>query len=207
MDGPILVAGATGFVGRRLVPRLVAGGHEVHAMTRHPESYDGPARAVGGDVREPGTLAAPLSGARAAYYLVHSLADRDFERLDGEGARDFGEAAADAGVEQIVYLGGLGRDDDVCLRPHRLTRGQTSRSRYLQPISAGRGVPCEGDEADEPRARKPSSRHLVPRYETVVLPVEADSSTACLALILGFFEGYRQFRLSAVYLSPNGVIW
>jgi uncharacterized protein YbjT (DUF2867 family) len=131
---PILVAGATGFVGSRLVARLVDAGHEVRAMTRHPHKYDGPGMAVAGDVRQPHTLATALEGTRAAYYLVHSLAEPEFEKLDAEAARSFGEAAADVGVEQIIYLGGLGRDDDD-LSPHLRSR------RQVESLLAASGVP------------------------------------------------------------------
>ena len=108
----VLVTGATGFVGRRLVPELVDRGMKVRAMTRRPESYDGPGEAVGGDVHDPSSLVAPLAGVDVAVYLVHSLDDADFERKDADAARAFGRAAADAGVQQIVYLGGLGADDE-----------------------------------------------------------------------------------------------
>ena len=110
--GPVLVAGASGFVGRRLCPALTEAGHEVRAMTRRPFGYAGAGRPVRGDVHDPDSLPEALEGCRAAYYLVHSLGSKDFERLDADGARAFGEAAAKAGVEQIVYLGGLGREDD-----------------------------------------------------------------------------------------------
>jgi uncharacterized protein YbjT (DUF2867 family) len=110
--GSVLVAGASGFVGRRLCTELAAAGHDVRAMTRHPESYAGAGQAVGADVHSPDTLPPALEGCRAAYYLVHSLDSKDFERLDAAAARSFGEAAAAAGVEQIVYLGGLGRDSE-----------------------------------------------------------------------------------------------
>jgi uncharacterized protein YbjT (DUF2867 family) len=108
----VLVAGASGFVGRRLCPALAAAGHQVRAMTRHPDGYDGVGEAVYGDVHNATTLPTALHGCRAAYYLVHSLDSKDFERLDAQAARAFGEAAAEAGVEQIVYLGGLGSDSD-----------------------------------------------------------------------------------------------
>ncbi len=81
-------------------------------MTRHPDSYSGDGEAVFGDVHDAGTLTKALAGCRAAYYLVHSLDSKDFERLDAEAARAFGRAAADAGVEQIIYLGGLGSDSE-----------------------------------------------------------------------------------------------
>jgi len=117
----VLVTGATGFIGRRLVPALVEAGHDVRAMTRRPESYDGPGRAAGGDVFDPDSLDAPLAGVDVAIYLVHSLDDPDFERKDAEAARTFARAAAAAGVSQIVYLGGLG-DDDGNLSPHLRSR-------------------------------------------------------------------------------------
>jgi uncharacterized protein YbjT (DUF2867 family) len=107
----VLVTGATGFIGRRLVPALVADGHAVRAMTRRPEQYDGPGEPVGADVMDPDSLAAALDGVDVAVYLVHSLDDPDFERKDAEAARNFSKAAAAAGVRQIIYMGGLGADD------------------------------------------------------------------------------------------------
>jgi uncharacterized protein YbjT (DUF2867 family) len=107
-----LVTGATGFIGRRLVPALIDAGHDVRALTRRPEAYDGPGTAVGADVHEPDTLPAALEGIGVAYYLVHSLDSADFEKRDAAAARAFGRAAAEAGVRQIVYLGGLGADDE-----------------------------------------------------------------------------------------------
>jgi uncharacterized protein YbjT (DUF2867 family) len=112
MGAPVLVAGASGFVGRRLTAALEAEGYDVRAMTRYPERYQGAGEAVRADVHDPGSLHAALEGCAAAYYLVHSLDSKDFARLDAEAARSFGRAAAAAGVEQIVYLGGLGADSD-----------------------------------------------------------------------------------------------
>jgi uncharacterized protein YbjT (DUF2867 family) len=106
----ILVTGATGFIGHRLVAALVEQGHEVRAMTRRPESYDGPGDPVAGDMHDPDSLVEPLNGIEIAYYLVHSLDDADFERKDAEAARAFAKAAADQGVRQIVYMGGLGEE-------------------------------------------------------------------------------------------------
>ncbi|HEX5366173.1 MAG TPA: NAD(P)H-binding protein [Acidimicrobiales bacterium] len=117
----ILVTGASGFVGRHLADRLVAEGHDVAAMTRRPGSYAGAGTPVAGDVTDPPSLGGALRGVDVAYYLVHSLAEPDFERRDRAAARAFAAAATDAGVAQVVYLGGLGDDADD-LSPHLRSR-------------------------------------------------------------------------------------
>jgi len=132
--GEILVAGASGFVGRRLCPALRAAGHEVRAMTRNPANYRGVGEAVHGDVHNSSTLPKALDGCRAAYYLVHSLDSKDFERLDAQAARAFGRAASEAGVQQVIYLGGLGSDTD------RLSSHLRSR-REVEGLLGGAGVP------------------------------------------------------------------
>ncbi len=131
----VLVAGASGFVGRKLCPALQEAGHEVRAMTRHPETYEGrPGTPVRADVHDADTLPAALEGCEAAYYLVHSLSSPDFERLDAEAARAFGAAARKAGLERIVYLGGLGDDSDE-LSPHLRSR------REVEGLLGAAGVP------------------------------------------------------------------
>ncbi|MGH3866292.1 MAG: NAD(P)H-binding protein [Pseudonocardiaceae bacterium] len=118
----VLVAGSSGFVGRRLCSALAEAGHAVRAMTRRPESYRGVGEAVRGDVRDAGSLSVALAGCDVAYYLVHSLDDADFEQRDAEAARMFAGAAAEAGLRRIIYLGGLGDDADnlsVHLRSRR----------------------------------------------------------------------------------------
>lgn len=122
----VLVAGASGFVGRRLVPALRDADFDVRAMTRRPADYDGPAKAVFGDVHDEESLVEALTGIDAAYYLVHSLDSPDFARLDREAATHFGRAAAEAGVQRIVYLGGLGADEDE-LSPHLKSRREVER--------------------------------------------------------------------------------
>jgi uncharacterized protein YbjT (DUF2867 family) len=134
MTGSVLVAGASGFVGRQLCAALEEAGHDVRAMTRRPEAYRGAGQPVFGDVHEAGTLSAAMEGCRAAYYLVHSLDSRDFARLDAAAARAFGEAAAQAGLEQIVYLGGLGNDADA-LSAHLRSR------REVEGLLGSAGVP------------------------------------------------------------------
>ena len=134
LDGPVLVTGASGFVGRRLTAALVEAGVQVRAMTRRPDSYDGPGDPVRGDVQDPASLGEALEGCSAAYYLVHSLDSADFERIDAEAATAFGDAAGQAGLTQIVYLGGLGRDFDE-LSPHLRSR------REVEGLLRSGGVP------------------------------------------------------------------
>ena len=122
----VLVTGASGFVGGRLAPALVEAGHEVRAMTRRPERYDGAGTPVPGDVHDGSSLVAALEGCTAAYYLVHSLGDAEFAERDAEAARTFAKAAAEAGVERIVYLGGLGDDADD-LSEHLRSRREVER--------------------------------------------------------------------------------
>ncbi len=107
----------------------------VRAMTRHPDRYTGGAEGVvRGDVDDPTTLPQALAGADVAIYLIHALDHPDFERRDAAAARAFGAAAAEAGVRQIVYLGGLGADNER-LSPHLRSR------REVEGILGEGGVP------------------------------------------------------------------
>jgi len=124
-----LVAGATGHVGTRLVQALAERGVDVRAVSR-----SGGEGVTAGDVADRESMLELLSGVDAAYYLVHSLDDPDFERLDAQAARAFGQAAAAAGVAQIVYLGGLGKDFE------RLSAHLRSR-REVEGLLAAGGVP------------------------------------------------------------------
>lgn len=107
----ILITGATGYVGGELLKALLAAGHRVRCMARRPEALRDVARAeiVRGDVLDASSVRAALSGVDTAYYLVHSMgAAGSFEEKDRAAASIFGDAAREAGVRRIVYLGGLG---------------------------------------------------------------------------------------------------
>ena len=134
MPSRVLVTGASGFIGSHLCEALVGAGHSVRAMTRRPERYTGAGEPVAGDVGDPPSLVAPLEGIDVAYYLVHSLDSSDFEHRDADAARAFGEAAGRAGVERIVYLGGLGEDGSD-LSAHLRSR------REVETLLGAGGVP------------------------------------------------------------------
>ena len=109
----ILLTGATGCIGGRLLAALEARGHAVRCMTRRPSALAGRVgagtEAVYGDCLDAASLGAPLDGVDTAYYLVHSMGGgADFEAQDRAAARNFGAAARSAGVGRIVYVGGLG---------------------------------------------------------------------------------------------------
>jgi len=124
-----LVTGATGFVGGRLVPALLDAGHEVTVLVRSPTGYDPPegVRVVVGDLLDPDSIAAAVDGVDAAYYLVHSMSARDdFEARDRQAAANFADAASAAGVDRVIYLGGLGEDRDQ-LSAHLRSRREVER--------------------------------------------------------------------------------
>ncbi len=122
----VLVTGASGFIGSHLSRALVDAGHDVRAMTRHPDDYSGAGKPVFGDVFDADSVHAAMDGVDAAYYLVHSLDSDDFEEKDAEAALNFGGAAAEAGLDRIIYLGGLGVDDGE-LSAHLRSRRQVEQ--------------------------------------------------------------------------------
>jgi uncharacterized protein YbjT (DUF2867 family) len=113
MSQAVLVTGATGYVGGRLVDALLEREARVRCLARRPEALDGKGvEAVQGDVVSGAGLEEALAGIRTAYYLVHSMgrgsgARSDFAERDRRAARNFADAARAAGVERVVYLGGL----------------------------------------------------------------------------------------------------
>ncbi|TMT85230.1 NAD-dependent epimerase/dehydratase family protein [Haloterrigena sp. H1] len=121
----VLVTGATGFVGQRLVAALLAEtAHDVTVLVRDAASYEPPdgVTVVEGDVLEPGSFEAALADADVAYYLIHAMgASGDFAERDRRAARNFERAASDAGVERVIYLSGLGSEGDA-LSSHLASR-------------------------------------------------------------------------------------
>lgn len=106
----VLVAGATGFIGQRLVRALLAAGVTVRCLVRREAKLPAGVQIVTGDLLEPLTLPAALAGVDTVFYLVHSMAAgrSGFERRDRQAAENFTRAASGAGVRRVIYLGGLG---------------------------------------------------------------------------------------------------
>lgn len=128
MSPLILVTGATGFVGGRLLRRLEDDGRRARCLVRDPRRQPvvrAPTEVVLGDCLDEAALDRALAGVHTAYYLVHSMAaHKDFAAVDHRAAGLFGRAAAGAGVRRIVYLGGL-MDDTRSLSPHLESRAET----------------------------------------------------------------------------------
>jgi uncharacterized protein YbjT (DUF2867 family) len=127
----ILLTGATGYVGGRLLAALEARGQQVRCLARHPENLASrvspTTHVVAGDVLDAPSLASALEGIDTAYFLVHSMGDASrFEEREKTGAQNFAAAAHAAGVARIIYLGGLGADSDK-LSPHLRSRHEVGR--------------------------------------------------------------------------------
>lgn len=126
----VLLTGATGYVGGRLLHALEATGHRVRCLSRHPNALSQrvaqTTEVVKGDVLDGASLATSMVGVHAAYYLVHSMASANsFEEEDRRAAHTFAAAARDAGVQRIVYLGGLGSGSE--LSAHLRSRQEVGR--------------------------------------------------------------------------------
>ena len=122
----ILLTGATGYIGGRLLRILEKQGYRVRCLARRPEYVRqtpiASTEVVAGDVLDRPSLDRALSGVETAYYLVHSLGSSgSFEESDRLAARNFGQAAKACGVKGIIYVGGLG-SDQAALSPHLRSR-------------------------------------------------------------------------------------
>jgi uncharacterized protein YbjT (DUF2867 family) len=179
----VLLTGATGYVGGRLLTELERRGRPVRCLTRRPEALAGRVgpgvEVVAGDVNDAASLVAPLEGVGVAYYLVHAMAGPgDFERTEVRAARAFAAAAATAGVGRIVYLGGLGHGPG--LSAHLRSRQEVGR------VLAASGVPTLELRASIVIGSGSTSyemvRALVDRLPVMITPRWVDTPTQPIAV-------------------------
>ncbi|HAE55581.1 MAG TPA: DUF2867 domain-containing protein [Acidimicrobiaceae bacterium] len=152
-DAPIVVTGATGYVGGRLIPRLLAAGYSVRCVARRPEElsdrlWKDQVEIVQADLSRPEEIPRALDGAKAAYYLLHSMSSsNDFAKVESSMAQEFAIAAEAQNLDQIVYLGGLGHDgndkSDHLSSRHRVGRllasGETPVTELRAAVIIGSG--------------------------------------------------------------------
>lgn len=144
----VLLTGASGYVGGRLIPLLESQPLKLRCLARAPEKLRPLVRSsteiVRGDVLAPASLDAALQGVQTAYYLVHLMSgSHDFEQEDRQAATNFADAARRAGAQRIIYLGGLGDDADPKLSPHLRSRhevGEILRNSGVETIEFRAGM-------------------------------------------------------------------
>lgn len=148
-SGPtVLLTGASGYVGGRLIPLLEQQSVVLRCLARNPDKLrplvGTPTEVVRGDVLDQPSLDAALQGVQTAYYLVHLMSgSADFEKEDRQAAKNFAEAAKRSGLKRIIYLGGLGDDADPRLSPHLRSRhevGEILRESGIETIEFRAGM-------------------------------------------------------------------
>jgi uncharacterized protein YbjT (DUF2867 family) len=181
--GPILLTGATGYVGGRLLSALQRSGRSVRCLSRRPEALRSRVGAtttvVAGDVLDAASLEPAFVGIEAAYYLVHSMGSGEsFERLDREGAANFAAAARNAGVSRIVYLGGLGSDE--ALSAHLASRqevGEILRTSGVSTIELRASIVIGSGSASFEIVRS-----LVERLPALTVPRSVETQSQPIAV-------------------------
>jgi uncharacterized protein YbjT (DUF2867 family) len=176
----VLVTGATGFVGRAVVPALVAAGHAVRATARHPDRPGGKVEWIAADLSRPADLPRALDGASSALFLVHGMASGrpDYAEEERRAAAAFAREAERSGVGRIVYLGGV--------KPRRRpSRHLASRLAVGEVLRSGR-VPALELRASMIVGAGSASwrvvRDLALRLPAMVLPAWAESRTCPVAI-------------------------
>jgi uncharacterized protein YbjT (DUF2867 family) len=178
---PVLVAGATGFVGRALVPALVAAGRRVRATARRAgEGTSGGVERVEADLARPGDLPRALEGASAAFFLVHGMASgaEDYAEEEHRAAAAFAREAERAGLERIVYLGGIApRGHPSRHLASRLAVGEVLRSGRVPALELRASMIVGAGSASWQVVRD-----LALRLPAMVLPSWAESRTCPVAI-------------------------
>lgn len=199
----VLVTGATGYIGGRLVPRLIERGDAVRVLVRDRgrvigRSWEGMVDVAVGDVLEPGTLDDALEGIDTAYYLIHAMgSDGDFAERDRRGAEHFGLAAKRAGVKHVIYLGGL-QPNQGDASPHLASRAETGRvlAQHV-PVTELRAGPIIGSGS----ASFEMVRYLTERLPAMVAPKWINNLVQPIAV-----RDIMSYLLAAAEHEPAGVI-
>ncbi|WP_319470742.1 SDR family oxidoreductase [uncultured Pseudodesulfovibrio sp.] len=198
-ERPVLVLGSTGYVGGRLVPLLLERGHRVRAAGRsvdkimaRPWGNNPNVEAVQADMHDPASLSRAAVGCRAVFYLVHSMSSpsRDFAEQERDAAYNMVDAAAHAGLERIIYLGGLGEDhDDHPLSKHLRSRAEVGRILRLGPakVTVLRAAQIIGSGSSSFEL----VRYLADRLPAMLTPKWVRTKTQPIAIrnVLGYLAG------------------
>lgn len=198
----VLVTGVTGYIGGRLVPNLLEAGYRVRVLVRGSvERLSGrpwyeAVEIVTGDILQPGEWESALDGVQVAYYLIHSMSGHDkFHQRDIDAATNFSHAAAAAGVERIIYLGGLGEPDSN-LSEHLRSRQETGEA-----LRSG-GVPVTEFRASIVVGSGSLSfemlRYLVERLPVMICPRWVYTRTQPIAI-----RDVLSYLVSAIHVSES----
>ena len=203
----ILIAGATGYVGGELLKGLLAAGHPVRCLARRPEVLRAKGlsgfEVVTGDVLDAASVRAAMAGVDTAYYLVHSMGSTEsFEERDRAAAQNFADAARDAGVRRIIYLGGLGNGGEK-LSAHLRSRhevGEVLRSAVVPVVEFRASVVIGSGSLSFEMIRALVERlpiMIAPRWVSVAAqPIAiADLLSYLLAALDLPFDGNRIFEI------------
>lgn len=193
----VALTGATGYIGGRLAPRLIAEGHQVRCLVRSPEKLQGRewsdlpgVEVVAADLTNEADLPGHLEGCEVAYYLVHSMlsAGSDYAEKDNEMARQFATAAKAAGVKRIIYLGGLGEEGQG-LSEHLASRRQVEAtlSSTGVPVTVLRAAMIIGSGS----ASFEIVRYLVERLPVMITPkwVKTPCQPIAVRNVMGYLTG------------------